>query len=185
MIEKSHGKARLTRPRLSAVATVPTDGDRRRRDHDESGRFRPGNRASAGRGATRAIERPEAALAAIAAKTPGGPCEPAELEQMLRDVRALYRETRRDLASASPLVLAPAATFARETVLAGYLTAKAFGAGPSTETGIALLDAAHRAEARAERAAVQALTLAQQLAAAAPMAADVPWLRPSDDGGAG
>jgi uncharacterized protein YdbL (DUF1318 family) len=178
-IERSHGKPRLTRPRLSDTPLVPTDLNRRRRDHASDGRFKPGNAAAGGRGAKGVIERPEeSAQAAL-----GSLANDGERARLVQDIRTLYRATKRDLASDSPIVLASAATFARECVLAGYLLTKAVAEGITSPRGMQLLELAQKSEARAERASVLAVTMASKMARAGAGAIDAtpPWLQASDE----
>lgn len=177
-VERSHGKPRLTRPRLSDTPLIPAELHRRRRDHGADGRFKPGNMAGGGRGANLVIERPEESVL----ETLGGLAEHAEAVRVVRDIRTLYRATRSDLASAHPIVRASAAVFARETVLAGVLFAKAAERGLTTPEGMRLLELSHHAEQRAERASVHAVAMAARLVQRRPAAIDAtPWLT-ADDG---
>lgn len=165
-LERSHGKPRATRPRLRDVAAVAPDADRRRRNHDHRGRFAAGNAAGAGQGAKRVLEAPEVGLEAGLASASCTPSEAATRAQLVQSVRALYRAARKDLGCDSPVCLSSTATYARETVLAGYLIAAAVEAGLTTDRGLQLLEAAQRSEGRAERASIHALTLAAKLAEA-------------------
>lgn len=164
-IERSHGKPRVTRKRLRDVPTAETVEERRREDHDAGGRFTVGNRAAVASGARRAISRHErAALASQLESAAGGQLGGVDRAALLRDVMRLYASARRTLASREPIVLSSALTWARESALAGFLTAQAVELGITTEPGLQLLDAAQKCEARAERASLHAATMAERLA---------------------
>lgn len=186
--EISHGKLRVLRPRPRDAGTGPTAEERRRRDHGQDGRFRPGNRAAAERGARSVLERPERALAAIVGKLAQSLSEPSERAEVLRDVRVLYRATLRALGSNSVIVAASCATFAREQVLGGLFYARAVDAGVTTDQGARFMEAAHKCEQRAERAMLHARVMAEQLRSKA-TAGDAPWFEPAagdgtdDEGG--
>ena len=65
-----------------------------------------------------------------------------------------------------PAVLAATMTFARNAAIASYLATKAVEAGLTTDRGLQLLEAAHRAEGRSERANLHADMTAERLTAA-------------------
>lgn len=163
-IEWDNGDYRTARTRPSDLQTVPTDRDRRRQNHDDGGKFARGNRAAVGRGAKTVIERPEAGLLDTLAEAPDSLAEPSEAVALARDVRTLYRAARRDVACESPMVLTALATWAREAVIAQHLLSKAALEGISTPAGLALVEAAQKAEHRSEKAALQAQGLAVKLA---------------------
>lgn len=162
-IERSHGKRRLTRPRLSDLAVTPEH--ERHRDRDEHGRFLPGNRAGVGRTAVRALTRELHAIAALmGAATASAAQTDSDVAMIAKDVLSLYVVAKRRLADDSPLVLAPALAWARNSVLARYYGEQAIVAGLDTTKGRALIEMAHKCEQRAERSEVAALALAEKLA---------------------
>lgn len=166
-VERSHGKARITRPRLRAVTSGATASARRERDHAADGKFRHGNRAAADHAVRAAVARREyAALRTELDKAAGGLVEASESAVLLRDTLALYRATRRSLASGEPVVLSSALAFARESCLASLLMSEALRVGVTTDRGLQLIEASQRAEARAERASLHALVLAERLSEA-------------------
>jgi hypothetical protein len=174
-VRTSHNAPHVERGRLTDPMQGPTASDRRRVNHAADGKFAPNNAAAEGRGAKVVIERPEQSLETALSGEAAAP----EMAQLVRDVRVLYRAAKRELSSHSPIVLAALATFARETVIAGFLTAKAAAAGIATPQGLALVEAAQKAEQRSERAALQAVTLAARLGTKRPKPIDAtPWLEP-------
>jgi hypothetical protein len=157
LIEHGKGKARVARHRMRDVAAVAPDADRRRRNHGSGGRFAAGNDAGAGRAAKTILERPEGDMAAALALGSESQPDASARAQLIRDVRSMYRAVRRDLASDAPVVLASAATFARESVIAGYLLSRAVIAGIDTARRAGELarvragQAAHAGQAQPER----------------------------------
>jgi hypothetical protein len=183
-VELSHGKPRLMRPRLSDVSSAATAGEPNREGRDERGRFTVGNRAAVERSARRAITiRERQLLEAELAKLPDSSVTPSERARLLRDVRALFRSACRSVASASPIVVASLASYARSSVIASLLTARAVEAGVDTPRGLQLLEAAQRSEARGERASLHAVSMAKLLAEPGRKSLSAPWLE-DDDGGA-
>lgn len=163
-IETSHGREYIVGPRLSDV----TDGnggtdERRRRNHDGTGRFAKGNDAARGRGPKRAIL---GSVQDLIEKTAGGTLKPSEATEMAQGALKLYDATRENLGDDDPRVLGPALRFAVNTMLAGIFTRKAGEVGFTSKRGMALLELAHKCEGRADRSSVQATTLAEKLAAA-------------------
>lgn len=165
-IEQSHGKPRLTAPRLSDVGTVPT-ADEPSKDRLDGGRFAPGNQVAANRSAKRALTAPlRAARTRLQDLGEGLPRPVAD--ELLTDAMAVYGSARLELGSSSVFVLANAVSFATESVLAGYLTKLAAQAGFDTEKGAAYLEQAQRCEQCAQRAMTAALAATKALSGRKP-----------------
>jgi hypothetical protein len=165
-VEQSHGKARLTAPRLSDVGSVPTDGELSR-DRGERGQFAPGNRAAADRSSKRALTAPLRA-ARKRLQDLGEALPRPVADELLRDALAVYGSARVELGSSSVFVLANIVSFATESVLAGYFTKQAADSGFETEPGAAYLEQAQRCEQCAQRAMTAALAAAKALSGRRP-----------------
>jgi len=149
-VEDSHGKPRLTAPRLSDLGTVPTD-DERSRDRVAGGLFAPGNKAAQGRTAKRALTAPlRAARKRVQELGEGLPAPVAD--GLLSDAMAVFNSARLELGGSSVFVLANAVSFATESVLSNYFFKLAAEAGFDTEIGAAHLASAQRCEQCAQRA---------------------------------
>jgi hypothetical protein len=160
-IELSHGKPRLTAPRLSDVGAVEA-GAERLRNHDEKGRFVPGNAAGRDRNAKRALTAPlRAARARLLAADDTLPRSVAD--ELLRDALAVYGSAKSELGSSSVFVLANLVTFATESVLSGYFAKQAAEQGFDTARGGQLLELGHKCETQAQRAMTAALAARKAL----------------------
>lgn len=159
-VEESHGKPRLTAPRLSDVGTVET-GDDRARNHDAKGQFALRNKAAAGRAAKRALTAPLRAARERLQET--GDLPRSVADELLRDALAVFGSAKVELGSSSVFVLANAVSFATESVLAGFFTNQAAAAGFDTARGAELLEMAQRCEQCAQRAMTAALAAAKAL----------------------
>lgn len=160
-LEQSRGKARLTRPRLSDVGTVPTV-DERSRDRVAGGLFAPGNKAAVGRTAKRALTAPLRAARTRLRELDGGLPAPIA-DELLSDAMSVFNSARVELGSSSVFVLSNAVMFATESVLAGHFAKQAAVAGFDTERGAELLEMAHRCETQAQRAMTAALAAVKAL----------------------
>jgi hypothetical protein len=161
-IELSHGKPRLTAPRLTDLGTVPT-GEDRSADHGRDGRFLPGNRAAADKSARRALTAPlRAARTRLQRAVEGEPV--SKVDELLAGAESVYAASRRELGVRSTLVLGRLATHATDSVLYGYFIQRATEVGLETAQGAALLELAHGCDTRATRAMTAALAGAKALA---------------------
>jgi hypothetical protein len=158
-IEKSHGRPHLARPRPSDLETVDTEAERRR-NHGERGRFVAGNDAARNASAKRTLTR---TLRQAVQETAGEALSSSDVVEVARDTLTLYGANKRSVGNGSPIVLARLLRNAVNDVLADRLTAAAIRAGIESKQGMALLEFAHKCEARAERAMVGALAAAKAL----------------------
>lgn len=168
-IEHSHGKPRVTGPRLRDVNAAAADGEPIR-DRDARGRFAPGNSAGRNRIAKRSItavlrSAVAAGVAGVVATPNGSAPAPAQIAQQ---ALALYRAGKRDLRTDSPIALSHLVRWAVNSALAQHLEGLAAEYGLDTDHGLRLLERAHACEGRAERASVAALTMAQAMRARQP-----------------
>jgi len=166
-IEQSHGKPRLTRPRMSDVGSVDTEGERRQ-NHNPDGTFATRNEAAKGRRAKMALTRDVRMARRRCEEAIRAAVEPSEADRLTADAEALYRETKRDVGHTSILVLAPGLTFAINTVLAGHFMNGAAVAGFATEEGERLLGLAHDCEQHAQKAMTAMLAAAKALGSRKP-----------------
>jgi hypothetical protein len=167
VIERSHGKLRLTRPRMrdASVATVRE----RTGDRDALGRFAPGNAAATARTAKRSLTAAlRAAAAAAVAEVAAGTQAPQRGAQVAQHALSLYRAEARVLATDSAMVRSHLVRWAVNTALGLDLHAAAIEQGADTDHGQRLIDLAHACEGRAERSAVAAATFAGLLAPRSP-----------------
>lgn len=155
-IERSHGKARPTLPRLSDVPVVTPAANDRAGLRDAHGRFAPGNAAGTGRAWKRAIRK-------VLAREAGGDAEAAIVAG---DAWQLYLAALRSLPSHGPLVRQAVAMQSRHAALSAFYAAKAAAAGLLTEQGLMLGAESTKHGQRAERLSVTALDLAVRMAAA-------------------
>jgi hypothetical protein len=159
-IELSHGKARLTQPRLSDIQTVETGSDRLR-DHDEKGRFTHRNRAAVGKGARRALAAPLRAARTRIIQSAGA--TPDVADELLADALAVAAAARIELGVKSVFVEGPIIAYAVESILAGYYTKEAASAGFLTPLGMKLQERAMQCETQATRAMTAALAAAKAM----------------------
>lgn len=160
-IELSHGKARLTQPRLSDLETVATVGEPSG-DRGPGGRFTHGNRAASGARAKKAIGAPlRDARRRVLEATEGQPASDAD--ELLRDALTVYRRARLELNADSVFVLSVLAQFATQSILAQYFTKRAAEAGFDTEKGLVLLEQGQRCEQQSQRAMTAALAATKAL----------------------
>jgi hypothetical protein len=161
--ERSHGRSRLTRPRLREVSPSSADGDRPG-DRDSLGRFVSGNRAGTAKAAKHALTAPlRAAVAAGVAEAVPGEVAPETRAQVAHAALTLYRAAKRELGPRSTIVLSHLVRWAIGTAVSQHLSLAAAQCGLDTDRGARLLELAHTAEGRAERASVAALTMARAL----------------------
>lgn len=134
-VEQSHGKPRMTRPRMSDV----NDGTdpQRHRNHDADGRAAKGNKLATGRGWKRA-------LLALLPDT--------------ADAKKLYDAAVRELVHDTPFARASCLRWVRHTIRESETDAEATKAGIATELGMKQLDRLREHSDKAEKAAVAALT---------------------------
>lgn len=164
-IERSHGRARPTLPRLS---DVPTTGTAPERDEGRTadGRFGSGNAVARGRGWKRAIRK-------LLGHVGDDPLASNVAEHAWRLYAAFLRELPHD----GPSVRALVAQRARHEALSGFWTDVAASLGMTTEAGIAATDRATAHGQRAERLSVTSLDTAVKLAAARKPIAETPLAR--------
>ncbi len=178
--ERSHGKPRLTLPRLRDVAAGVAAGERTR-DRDALGRFAPGNAAGRNRTAKRSLTATLRAAAVVAlAEVAPGSSSPQAGAQIAQHALTLFRAGARELSTDSTLACSHLVRWAVNTALAAHLSAAAVEAGADTERGQQLIERAHACETRAERGSIAALTMARALAGKAPNAPRPPWLEGED-----
>jgi hypothetical protein len=162
-VEVSHGKPRLTQPRPSDLGTVETGIDRRR-DHDEQGRFRHGNRAAVGRSARSALRAPlRAARERIRLAVPAD--EPNVADELLDDALRVVSAARLELGSRSVFTEGPLISYATESILAGFYMREAAREGFLTAAGARLHERAQACQQQALRAMTGCLAAAKALAA--------------------
>jgi hypothetical protein len=160
-IEESHGKPRLTQPRLSDLETVTTVGEPSG-ERGPGGRFAPGNKVASGARAKRAIAAPlRDARKRVLAATDGQPATVADA--VLRDALTIYRRARLELDASSIFVLSSLAAFATQSALTQYFTKRSAECGFDTERGLAMLEQAQRCEQQAQRAMTAALAATKAL----------------------
>lgn len=149
-IEASHGKPRLTKPRVTSMhkGATPEQVEQRREQLRENARYRGSKEA------TRAPLR--AATGAKVRRALGRSATPEESRLVADNALQLAADAARELAVSSPFVAHHTTRFGVNAALSGYYTQKAAEAGFDSERGLLLLDAAHRCEKAAERAMVAA-----------------------------
>jgi len=166
--EISHGKTYLVRGRLSDVKELPdpeqTAEERSRIGRDVLGRAAVGNQLALRSYEKNMITRRERAALDREFKKADPGATPNERADMLRQVLRMYNAARRDHPAETPAVLSATLSFARGHVVAAVLFERATEAGLGTDLGMLYLDLAQKAEARSERAALQATTLAHKAA---------------------
>ncbi len=160
-IEPSHGKERLTAPRLSDVGTVPA-ADERSRDRGEHGRFKSGNKAAVGRSAKQALTAPLRDARERLRMVLEGQARP-EADELLGAALTVFASARLELGSSSVFVLSNLVSFAAGSVLGQRFTVLATQAGLASARGAELLDLAHRCEQQAQRAMTAALAASKAL----------------------
>ncbi|HEX3594010.1 MAG TPA: hypothetical protein VHU80_02880 [Polyangiaceae bacterium] len=161
-IELSHGRPHLARTRQRDLE--PIDAERERSaQQGAGGRFVANNTAGAERGAKHDLVRPLRAVRDAVQDATGGALAPEDSREVVRAALRLYTSNRRAVGHSELPVLARLVRAAVNDALATYYTAEAARVGFATEAGLALVDAAHRAEARAERSMTAALAFAKAL----------------------
>lgn len=164
-LEPSHQKTRVMRPRPTDIADTVGTAERRHRNHGSDGRFQRANDAARARRSKSAITKATAKRAAAAELAHVEGAQPTDADLVAHDAMALYGDARRhDLDHDGPMVRAPAFTWSYNTALAAYYHEAARSAGLATERGMALVELAHRCEARAERAEAMALAADTRMA---------------------
>jgi hypothetical protein len=161
-IEDSHGRPRLTAPRLSDVGTVPSASEPSP-DRAARGRFAPGNQAAKGSHAKRAVTRQVRDARRRVEEAIRDAVDPSEADQLMADAWAVYCDAKRDVGHRSILVVAPAVHFASNTILAGYFKNAATASGLKTEEAERLLGLAWQCEQQALRASTAMLANAKAL----------------------
>ena len=158
-IERSHGKARPTLPRVTDLRLVPAGSEavaQRRGARDARGRFTGNNTAAVGSGGRAAIRR---LLGATAKLTD------AAAIAVARDAARVFSATLRELPNDGAVVRQLCASYSRHTALAAFWSARAGEAGLGTDEGIKAQEHASKNAQRAERLAVTMLDVASKLAA--------------------
>lgn len=161
-LEASHGRLRLTAPRLSDVGTVPSACEPSP-DRVDGGLFAPGNKIAEGRSAKQAVRRPLKQARRRLEDAIARAVEPSEADQLIADADAVCREAMRSVGHGSILVLAPAVRFAVNSILAGHYSNKATEVGLTTEEGERLMGLAHGCEQQMLRASTAMLANAKAL----------------------
>jgi hypothetical protein len=137
----------------------------------------PGTRKASKRPAKAARASLTARLRQAAAEGLGGNEAAGELA---RDALKLYRSATRELGSDSPMVHTHALGWALASVLSQQLALQAAAAGLGTAQGLQLLERSAKAQGRAERSVVAALSIAGLLGGRAPKPSSAaPWLVPA------
>ncbi len=169
-IEQSHGKPRLTAPRLSDLGTVEADGERSA-DHvpagstdRKPGTFATNNAAGRKRGAKRALrraytsarDRVRNALTEAAGALPDGLALPTA-DQIMADAFTVHMAGMRELGGESVFVQGHSLVYATETTLYGFYLEAAGQAGLLSEEGMQLHDRAQACATLAARAMTAAI----------------------------
>lgn len=147
-IEHSHGKPRLTKPRVRATRDrASADQPRTRAEQrQENARYR---------GSKEATRAPLAALVDKAVRKAVPSDEPPEASRLVAEnALQLAGDLARSVNVAHPLVAHHCTRFGVNAALAGFYTQRAAELGFDSERGLELVDAAHKCEGRAERAQV-------------------------------
>jgi len=161
-IEPKGGVPYLARTRPSDLEPIDTERQRSAQQ-DAAGRFVVNNTAGAERGAKHDLVRPLRAVRDAVQDATGGSLPPEDSREVVRAALRLYASNRRSVGHTELPVLARLVRAAVNDALATYYTAEAARAGFATETGLALVDAAHRCEQRAERGMTAAIAFAKAL----------------------
>lgn len=173
-IERDKGGDYVTRTRLSDLETVDT-AEQRARERDAAGRFQPGNEAARQHGAHRELTKDLKAIRDAVQQATASAIAPDESRDVARAALALYVANKRTVGQRTVLVLARVMRASVNDALANYYTAKAAAAGFATEDGLALLDAAHRCENRAERGMTVALAFSKVTTTKPAKPGETPW----------
>jgi hypothetical protein len=167
-VENSHGKARLTSPRVSDMADEPTSGEHQAPKHGR------GNQNAKYRGTQESVRAPlKAAVGDEVRKALGGRVTPQESRLVAGNALQIAGDAQREVGVVSPFVSHHVTRFGVNAALAGFYTQAAAEAGFDTERGLAMMEAAHKCEARAERAMVAADAAAKAFAGKRPKAIDL------------
>ncbi|HKY37218.1 MAG TPA: hypothetical protein VJN18_14845 [Polyangiaceae bacterium] len=173
-LELSHGKPRLTAPRLSDVGTVPTEGERSA-DHapagattQKPGTFVTNNKAARKRGAKRALRRPyaEARLRVrnAVSEARSAVADPSALptaDALMADTFTLHLAGMSELGTDSTFVQGQSLVYAAETILYGFYLEAAGHEGLLTDRGMLLKAKATECATLAARALTAALAAAK------------------------
>lgn len=161
-IEQSHGKPRLTGPRLTALGTVPTAGERSL-NHTARGTFASGNDAARERASKAALRRPYREARKRVREALAAGAEPEVADLLLTDALSVYLAAHRELGGGRVLTEGGVIAYATGATLAGYYTAEAVKAGLLTEQGMLLHDRALACEAASSRGLTAALAATKAL----------------------
>ena len=170
-IEKSHGRTRLTRPRLTDVGqSGPTPEPPRTRSerHVASGQNRGTKEVS--KAAAKALAGEQTRRALPSATTP----EASRL--VAQNALQLYGDITREVGTATCFVANYAMRYSVNASLSAFFTQCAGEAGFDSKRGITMLEAAHRCEARSERAMIAIEAALKAFSRKESKDTDVPWL---------
>lgn len=168
-IERSHGKARPTLPRLADVPEQGTAGEPNGQ-RDAKGRFTGGNKLATGRGWKHVITK------GLGAELEG------EAGELGNEAAVLFRAFMADLPCDAASVRQLVAARARAAVLSARYSRVAAQSGLDTPEGSQAASEALKWDARAERLAVTSMDVSVRLAKVAkgtPVDA-TPWFLPSE-----
>jgi hypothetical protein len=174
-IERNHDGAYVTRVRPSDLEALDTEAERRR-DQDARGRAVAGNKLATGSGAKHALTHPLKAVRDAVQAAAGSAIAPDDAREVVKAALKLYAAHRRAVGHAALPVLARVLRAAVNDALSSYFTVRAAELGFGTELGLAMLDAAHRCENRAERSMTAALAFAKAIGSRPPTKPEEsPW----------
>lgn len=169
-IERSHGAPRLTKPRLTDAHEGPTpqEVEQRREQLRQNAMHR---------GTKEAVRAPLRAVAGEEVRRAlGSSATPEESRMVAQNALQLAGDAGREVASPSPFVAHFVVRYGVNVALAGFYTQKAAEVGFDSPRGLELIDAAHRCEARAERAMIAASAAVKTFAGKRSKALDAtPW----------
>ena len=151
MIENDQGKKRLQRPKLRDVS-LPG-----------SGANKPGRAERRHRAANRSLllqARTLAGKLGVGSVGVGDDVAPEGAQELAREALRVFRAFVKELGTASPTARSHAFAYAMQSAAAQRLTFAAAAAGLDTPRGLQLFEQATRAQGRAERSAIAAITLA-------------------------
>ncbi len=166
-IEESHGKPRLTMPRLSDMheGSTPEQTEQRREQLRENARYR---------GSKEALRAPLRAVAGEEVRRAvGGLATPEESRLVAENALQLAGDAAREVACGSPFCAHHTTRFGVNAALAGFYAQRAAEVGFGSPEGLTFVEAAHRCERQAERAMVAAIAAAKEFGSRRPKEIDL------------
>lgn len=166
-IENSHNKRRVIGPRLSTMGEGPTPEqvEQRREQLRANATYRASKESS--RGYLKAL------VGEATRKAMPSTATPEESRLVAENALTLAADAAREVASPSPFVAHHVTRFGVNAALAGFYTQQAAEAGFATPDGLAMVEAAQRAEQAATRAMAAAEAAVKAFAGKRPKRIDV------------